>query len=125
MVRRYSASYEGVACRVGCDEFDGREYSQPGKGRVLTPSLLRLSRTCRRSSLLCIAFSSTVTNPDLDARLLARCTCPPQECQVVAPLQLYFSWTSAVLKWQPWRFVTTFCYFGKVSLDLCFHLFFV
>ncbi|BEJ12552.1 hypothetical protein CspHIS471_0210120 [Cutaneotrichosporon sp. HIS471] len=47
------------------------------------------------------------------------------ECQVVAPLQLYFSWTSAITKAQPWRFITTFCYFGKVSLDLCFHLFFV
>ncbi|KAK1925644.1 Derlin [Papiliotrema laurentii] len=47
------------------------------------------------------------------------------ECQVVAPLQLYFSWKAAVYKLQPWRFITTFCYFGPLSLDLGFHLFFV
>ena len=63
-----------------------------------------------------------------------------QECQVVAPVQLYFSWKQAVANMQvgvytcranslayvqPWRFVTTFCYFGPLSLDLAFHLFFV
>lgn len=48
-----------------------------------------------------------------------------QSCQVIAPLQLYFSWKAAVLKMQPWRVLTTFCYFGPISFDLAFHLFFV
>ncbi|RSH78344.1 uncharacterized protein EHS24_002064 [Apiotrichum porosum] len=47
------------------------------------------------------------------------------ECRVLVPLQLYFSWKSAVLNYQPWRFVTTFCYFGQLNLDLALHLFFV
>jgi len=29
------------------------------------------------------------------------------------------------LKWQPWRMVTTFFYFGTISLDFVFHLFFL
>ncbi|GFZ50597.1 hypothetical protein JCM24511_08355 [Saitozyma sp. JCM 24511] len=47
------------------------------------------------------------------------------ECQVVAPLQLYFSWKAAVGNMQFWRFLTTFFYFGPLSLDLAFHLFFI
>ncbi|KAK8858837.1 hypothetical protein IAR55_003067 [Kwoniella newhampshirensis] len=47
------------------------------------------------------------------------------ECQVVSPLQLYFSWKTAVGNMQLWRFVTTFLYFGPLSLDLAFHLFFI
>ncbi|GMK59163.1 hypothetical protein CspeluHIS016_0701780 [Cutaneotrichosporon spelunceum] len=46
-------------------------------------------------------------------------------CQAVAPVQLYFSWTSAVVNGQPWRFLTTFCYFGRLSMDLAFHLYFM
>nr|ODN91595.1 derlin-2/3 [Cryptococcus depauperatus CBS 7855]ODN91800.1 derlin-2/3 [Cryptococcus depauperatus CBS 7841] len=47
------------------------------------------------------------------------------ECQIIAPLQLYFSWKSAVVNMQLWRFLTTFLYFGPVSLDLVFHIFFI
>ncbi|OXG26318.1 derlin-2/3 [Cryptococcus neoformans Bt120] len=47
------------------------------------------------------------------------------ECQVVAPVQLYFSWKAAIVNMQVWRFITTFLYFGPVSLDLLFHIFFV
>ncbi|OCF39692.1 derlin-2/3 [Kwoniella heveanensis CBS 569] len=47
------------------------------------------------------------------------------ECGVIAPLQLYFSWKSAVQNMQVWRFITTFLYFGPLSLDLAFHLFFI
>lgn len=64
-----------------------------------------------------------------------------QQCQLVTPLQLYFSWKSTfvnaqVCSWdlwstselnpiQPWRAITTFFYFGSISLDFVFHLFFL
>ncbi|CAD6587645.1 MAG: hypothetical protein TREMPRED_004816 [Tremellales sp. Tagirdzhanova-0007] len=44
---------------------------------------------------------------------------------VIAPLQLYFSWKAAVGNMQLWRLVTTFLFFGPLSLDLAFHLFFI
>ncbi|KAI5989996.1 Der1-like protein [Pisolithus albus] len=46
------------------------------------------------------------------------------QCQVVTPLQLYFSFRSAFTNAQPWRMLTTFFYFGPFSLDFVFHLFF-
>ncbi|KAG7528427.1 hypothetical protein FFLO_06173 [Filobasidium floriforme] len=47
------------------------------------------------------------------------------QCKYVAPLQLYFSYKSAFQNHQPWRLVTAFLYFGPVTLDLAFHLFFI
>ncbi|KAF7424460.1 hypothetical protein PC9H_009767 [Pleurotus ostreatus] len=46
------------------------------------------------------------------------------QTQLVTPLQLYYSPRSAFLNAQPWRAVTTFFYFGSISLDFVFHLFF-
>jgi len=46
------------------------------------------------------------------------------QCQLVTPLQLYFSYKSAFTNAQLWRTVTTFFYFGTLSLDFIFHLFF-
>ncbi|KAG1884196.1 Der1-like protein [Suillus subluteus] len=46
------------------------------------------------------------------------------QCQLVTPLQLYFSFKSAFTNAQPWRMATTFFYFGSISLDFVFHLFF-
>ncbi|KAJ3933280.1 MAG: Der1-like protein [Lentinula lateritia] len=46
------------------------------------------------------------------------------QCQLVTPLQLYFSPKSAFINAQPWRVFTTFFYFGSISLDFVFHLFF-
>ncbi|TFK64628.1 Der1-like protein [Pluteus cervinus] len=45
------------------------------------------------------------------------------QCQIITPLQLYFS-PRAFFNYQPWRAVTTFFYFGSISLDFVFHLFF-
>jgi Derlin-2/3 len=36
-----------------------------------------------------------------------------------------YSCRKEVLIVQVWRFVTTFCYFGSLSLDLAIHLFFM
>ncbi|KAF7365207.1 Derlin [Mycena venus] len=44
------------------------------------------------------------------------------QCQLVTPLQLYFS-PKSFLNGQPWRAGTTFFYFGPISLDFVFHLF--
>ncbi|KAF9509141.1 hypothetical protein BS47DRAFT_1377639 [Hydnum rufescens UP504] len=46
------------------------------------------------------------------------------QCQLVTPLQLYFSYKSAFESYQLWRTATTFLYFGSLSLDFVFHLFF-
>jgi Derlin-2/3 len=46
------------------------------------------------------------------------------QCQLVTPLQLYFSPRSAFINGQIWRMATTFFYFGSISLDFVFHLFF-
>lgn len=46
------------------------------------------------------------------------------QCQMVTPLQLYFSYKAAFSNAQIWRVFTTFFYFGNISLDFVFHLFF-
>ncbi|CAE6518468.1 unnamed protein product [Rhizoctonia solani] len=46
------------------------------------------------------------------------------QCQMVTPVQLYFSFGSAFGHMQPWRLLTTFLYFGPLSLDFVFHIFF-
>ncbi|TFK40791.1 Derlin [Crucibulum laeve] len=46
------------------------------------------------------------------------------QCQLMTPLQLYYSPKSAFVNVQPWRAITTFFYFGSISLDFVFHLFF-
>ncbi|KAL4075140.1 Derlin [Scleroderma yunnanense] len=56
--------------------------------------------------------------------LLSVATSLAVQCQVVTPLQLYFSYKSAFTNTQPWRILTTFFYFGPFSLDFVFHLFF-
>lgn len=47
------------------------------------------------------------------------------QCEVVTPLQLFFSVSSVWGKRQYWRLLTTFIYFGPLSLDFMFHLFFM
>ncbi|KAI0031051.1 Der1-like protein [Vararia minispora EC-137] len=46
------------------------------------------------------------------------------QCQLVTPLQLYYSFRSAFVNGQLWRPFTTFFYFGPISLDFIFHMFF-
>ncbi|KAI0801906.1 Derlin [Irpex lacteus] len=46
------------------------------------------------------------------------------QCQLVTPLQLYFSYKAAFNNFQPWRVATNFFYFGALSLDFVFHMFF-
>ncbi|TFY76947.1 hypothetical protein EWM64_g7066 [Hericium alpestre] len=56
--------------------------------------------------------------------LLSIATSVAVQCQLVTPLQLYFSFKAAFTNAQPWRALTTFFYFGSISLDFVFHLFF-
>lgn len=67
--------------------------------------------------------------------------CALQQTQMVTPLQLYFSFKMAFTNAQvsafnplpyslltvpkPWRAFTTFFYFGTISLDFVFHMFFL
>ncbi|ORY76207.1 Derlin [Leucosporidium creatinivorum] len=46
------------------------------------------------------------------------------QCNIVTPLQLYFTYRSAIEQGQLWRIATTFLYWGPIGLDFVFHLFF-
>ncbi|KZV91734.1 Der1-like protein [Exidia glandulosa HHB12029] len=56
--------------------------------------------------------------------LLAVATSIGVQCQLVTPLQLYFSVQAAVQKAELWRGITTFLYFGPLGIDFVFHMFF-
>ncbi|TVY38175.1 Derlin, partial [Lachnellula subtilissima] len=47
------------------------------------------------------------------------------QCQIVTPFQLFYSFRAVFFKNQYWRLLTTFVYFGPLSLDLVFHVFFL
>ncbi|PGH09923.1 hypothetical protein AJ79_05539 [Helicocarpus griseus UAMH5409] len=47
------------------------------------------------------------------------------QCDVITPFQLFYSFRSVYVKSQYWRLLTTFIYFGPLSLDLLFHVFFL
>ncbi|KAI9780582.1 MAG: hypothetical protein M1835_004458 [Candelina submexicana] len=53
------------------------------------------------------------------------------QCQVITPFQLFYSFRAVFVKSQVltdqqyWRLITTFLYFGPLSLDLLFHVFFL
>lgn len=44
---------------------------------------------------------------------------------VVSPFSLYFNWTAIVNKYEVWRLVTNFLFFGLFGLDYVFHMFFL
>ncbi|SCV74735.1 BQ2448_7764 [Microbotryum intermedium] len=46
------------------------------------------------------------------------------QCNVVTPLQLYFTYRSAFEHGQLWRIATCFMYWGPLGLDFFFHIFF-
>ncbi|KAI9335818.1 Derlin [Pilaira anomala] len=43
----------------------------------------------------------------------------------VHPLQLWLNYESIVHEFQWWRLITNFFYFGPLSIDFCFHVFFL
>ncbi|KAI9812092.1 MAG: hypothetical protein M1826_002967 [Phylliscum demangeonii] len=47
------------------------------------------------------------------------------QCHIITPFQLFYSFRAVFLKSQYWRLATTFVYFGPLSLDLLFHVFFL
>ncbi|KXT16940.1 hypothetical protein AC579_7404 [Pseudocercospora musae] len=47
------------------------------------------------------------------------------QCQVLTPFQLFYSFRAVFHKQQFWRLATTFIYFGPLSLNLLFHIFFI
>lgn len=47
------------------------------------------------------------------------------QCHVLTPFQLFYSYRAVFYKSQYWRLITTFFYFGPLSLDLVFHVFFL
>jgi len=46
------------------------------------------------------------------------------QCHLVTPFQLFFTYRAAFENGQVWRIVTNFLYFGPLSLDFFFHIFF-
>ncbi|KAK6510715.1 hypothetical protein TWF506_009818 [Arthrobotrys conoides] len=47
------------------------------------------------------------------------------QCHLVSPFQLFFSLPAVLSKRQYWRLITTFLYFGPLSVDFMFHMFFL
>ncbi|KAH3907691.1 derlin [Parastagonospora nodorum] len=47
------------------------------------------------------------------------------QCRILSPFQLFYSVRTVFFKSQYWRLVTTFFYFGPLSLDLLYHIFFL
>ncbi|KAI9092867.1 Derlin [Phlyctochytrium arcticum] len=47
------------------------------------------------------------------------------QLQLVSPFHLYFSWTLIRRSGEWWRLITSFLYFGDISLNFLFHMFFV
>ncbi|KAG9653680.1 DER1-domain-containing protein, partial [Aureobasidium melanogenum] len=47
------------------------------------------------------------------------------QCHVLTPFQLFYSFRAVFVRSQYWRLFTTFIYFGPLSLNLLFHIFFI
>ena len=47
------------------------------------------------------------------------------QCRIISPFQLFFSLQAVWGKRQYWRLITTFLYFGPLTLDFIFHMFFM
>ncbi|KAK1074216.1 hypothetical protein LTR12_010790 [Friedmanniomyces endolithicus] len=47
------------------------------------------------------------------------------QCQILTPFQLFYSFRAVFHKQQYWRLLSTFVYFGPLSLNLLFHIFFI
>ncbi|PKY06852.1 putative ER-associated proteolytic system protein Der1 [Aspergillus campestris IBT 28561] len=47
------------------------------------------------------------------------------QCHILTPFQLFYSFRAVYVKSQYWRLFTSFLYFGPLSLDLLFHVFFL
>ncbi|KAI9855023.1 MAG: hypothetical protein M1824_006467 [Vezdaea acicularis] len=57
--------------------------------------------------------------------LLTLLTSLAVQCKFLTPFQLFYSPRAVFHKHQYWRLITTFLYFGPLSLDLIFHVFFL
>ncbi|GAB1733512.1 putative membrane protein [Hortaea werneckii] len=47
------------------------------------------------------------------------------QCEILNPFQLFYSFRAVFKKQQYWRLLSTFIYFGPLSLNLLFHIFFI
>lgn len=47
------------------------------------------------------------------------------QCHMLTPFQLFYSYRAVFHKSQYWRLLSTFVYFGPLSIQLVFHLFFI
>jgi Derlin-2/3 len=47
------------------------------------------------------------------------------QCRIISPFNLFYSFRTVFHRAQYWRLLTSFFYFGPLSLDLIFHLFFL
>ncbi|KAF2721291.1 putative ER-associated proteolytic system protein Der1 [Polychaeton citri CBS 116435] len=47
------------------------------------------------------------------------------QCNILNPFQMFYSWNAFWNRAQYWRIITTFLYFGPLSLNLLFHIFFI
>ncbi|KAK4106574.1 DER1-domain-containing protein [Parathielavia hyrcaniae] len=47
------------------------------------------------------------------------------QCRIIGPFQLFYSYNTVFHKAQYWRLLTTFLYFGPISIDLLFQVYFL
>lgn len=47
------------------------------------------------------------------------------QCHILTPFQLFYSHRAVFSKGQYWRLISTFIYYGPLSLNLVFHIFFI
>lgn len=47
------------------------------------------------------------------------------QCEILTPFHLFYSYRAVFVKNQFWRLITNFLYFGPLSIDLLFHVFFL
>lgn len=45
--------------------------------------------------------------------------------EIVSPFSLYFNWNAIVYKFEAWRLVTNFLFFGLFGIEYVFHMFFL
>ncbi|PNS15517.1 hypothetical protein CAC42_776 [Sphaceloma murrayae] len=47
------------------------------------------------------------------------------QCHMLSPFQLFYTYRAVFVKSQYWRLLSTFVYFGPLSIQLVFHIFFI
>eukprot|EP00049_Salpingoeca_infusionum_P000830 m.42654 g.42654 ORF g.42654 m.42654 type:complete len:242 (+) comp10723_c0_seq2:99-824(+) len=72
-------------------------------------------------------FAAFMSKPPVTRYFVTGCliTTLAIRMNLCSPYDLYFNWDSIIQKWEVWRFVTTFFFFGDFGLEWLFHVYFL